>query len=254
MEIIFTSFEVELNYDYLYIYDGATTTDPSKLVATYTGTGIIPASISSTGASLSLKFTSDGSVIRQGFKATIACLGNPAPLITNLSPLNGSVNNAGTTDLILTFNEVVNPVAGKFIEIRTVGTNALLEQIDVGSTNITGGGTNTITINPSTNLPTGDNYVLINTGAFQDIANADFAGLTNVNDWTFSTRSINFDGFAGTALQLVEPTGQLGAYAEVPNNAVFDLQDEFTIEFNEPSLPFIVKDDNFITIIMPIVA
>ena len=29
---------------------------------------------------------------------------------------------------------------------------------------------------------------------------------------------------------------------------------EFTIEFNEPSLPFIVKDDNFITIIMPIVA
>jgi len=29
---------------------------------------------------------------------------------------------------------------------------------------------------------------------------------------------------------------------------------EFTIQFNEPSLPFIVKDDNFITIIMPIVA
>ena len=28
----------------------------------------------------------------------------------------------------------------------------------------------------------------------------------------------------------------------------------FTIEINEPSLPFIVKDDNFITIIMPIVA
>jgi len=28
----------------------------------------------------------------------------------------------------------------------------------------------------------------------------------------------------------------------------------FIIEFNEPSLPFIVKDDNFITIIMPIVA
>jgi DNA polymerase-3 subunit beta len=30
-------------------------------------------------------------------------------------------------------------------------------------------------------------------------------------------------------------------------------KNEFTIEFNEPSLPFIVKDDNFITIIMPIV-
>ena len=31
-------------------------------------------------------------------------------------------------------------------------------------------------------------------------------------------------------------------------------KNEFTIEFNEPSLPFIVKDDNFIKIIMPIVA
>ena len=32
------------------------------------------------------------------------------------------------------------------------------------------------------------------------------------------------------------------------------IKNEFTMEFNEPSLPFIVKDDNFITIIMPIVA
>ncbi len=31
-------------------------------------------------------------------------------------------------------------------------------------------------------------------------------------------------------------------------------KNEFTIEFNEPSLPFIVKESNFITIIMPIVA
>ncbi|MEA1880650.1 MAG: DNA polymerase III subunit beta [Campylobacterota bacterium] len=31
-------------------------------------------------------------------------------------------------------------------------------------------------------------------------------------------------------------------------------KNQFTIEFNEPSLPFIVKDDNFITIIMPIMA
>ena len=31
-------------------------------------------------------------------------------------------------------------------------------------------------------------------------------------------------------------------------------KNDFLIEFNEPSLPFIVKDENFITIIMPIVA
>jgi DNA polymerase-3 subunit beta len=31
-------------------------------------------------------------------------------------------------------------------------------------------------------------------------------------------------------------------------------KNEFIMEFNEPTLPFIVKDDNFITIIMPIVA
>ncbi|HSR73318.1 MAG TPA: hypothetical protein VLL31_00615, partial [Sulfurovum sp.] len=31
-------------------------------------------------------------------------------------------------------------------------------------------------------------------------------------------------------------------------------KNEFTMEFNEPTLPFVVKEDNFITIIMPIVA
>ncbi|WP_309499683.1 DNA polymerase III subunit beta [Sulfurovum sp.] len=31
-------------------------------------------------------------------------------------------------------------------------------------------------------------------------------------------------------------------------------KNEFSMEFNEPTLPFIVRDDNFITIIMPIVA
>jgi len=31
-------------------------------------------------------------------------------------------------------------------------------------------------------------------------------------------------------------------------------KDEFVLGLNEPNLPFIVKDDNFITIIMPIVA
>jgi len=30
--------------------------------------------------------------------------------------------------------------------------------------------------------------------------------------------------------------------------------DKFTIGINEPTLPFLVRDENFITIIMPIVA
>ena len=229
LKIEFTSFDVEDSFDFLYIYDAAST-DPNKLVATYTGL-TLPTSISSTGTSLTLQFVSDGSVTQQGFKAKLECLGNQAPTVTSLSPSNSSNNNAGSADLIIDFNEVVNPVAGKFITIKNAGTNATIEQIDASSANVTGGGTKKINIHPSTNLADGFYYILIDAGAFQDIANADFAGFSNTNDWAFDIRNVTFDGFAGKAAQFKETLGQPATYAEVLDNSAFDLQDEFTIEF-----------------------
>ena len=82
--------------------------------------------------------------------------------------------------------------------------------------------------------------------------------MTLLND-TIIFNSLSADNVeAKTELELV--TG-LNNKFELSFNSKYILdfisqtnKNEFTIEFNEPSLPFIVKDDNFITIIMPIVA
>ncbi len=66
----FTSFNIESGWDFLYIYDGPTT--GSTLIGTYTGTTSPGTVFSSTGC-ITLRFTSDGSITRPGWDATISC-------------------------------------------------------------------------------------------------------------------------------------------------------------------------------------
>lgn len=74
--LTFSQFILENNWDFLYIYDGPTIASP--LVGVYTGTnspGIVTATISAgnpTGC-LTLRFTSDFSIVAAGFIAKITC-------------------------------------------------------------------------------------------------------------------------------------------------------------------------------------
>jgi len=72
--ITFQSFDVENNFDELFVYDGPSTASP--LVATLTG-NTIPNNISSTSGCITLKFESDGSVAKSGWEATISCAACP---------------------------------------------------------------------------------------------------------------------------------------------------------------------------------
>ncbi|MHC1776577.1 MAG: S8 family serine peptidase [Lentimicrobium sp.] len=68
----FTAFNTESNYDYLYVYNGTSTSAP--LLGTYHGTtlpGVITAN--NTDGALTFKFTSDVSVTPAGWEATISC-------------------------------------------------------------------------------------------------------------------------------------------------------------------------------------
>ena len=69
---VFGNFNTESNYDKLYIYDGVGTT--GTLYGPYEGTGSLNV-ISNTGP-LTLKFTSDGSVVRPGFELHVECTGS----------------------------------------------------------------------------------------------------------------------------------------------------------------------------------
>jgi hypothetical protein len=69
----FELFETEAGYDKLYIYNGATTSAP--LIGTYSGStspGVVTAS-NPTGQ-LTFQFISDGSVVKQGWRASLKCL------------------------------------------------------------------------------------------------------------------------------------------------------------------------------------
>lgn len=72
--LTFSEFNLESGFDYLYVYDGNSTSAP--LVATLTGSSL-PSSITSSQGSLMLKFTTDGSVVADGFSARYTSTSTP---------------------------------------------------------------------------------------------------------------------------------------------------------------------------------
>ncbi|MES2394941.1 MAG: N-acetylmuramoyl-L-alanine amidase [Bacteroidota bacterium] len=72
----FTSFNTELNWDYLFIYDGATTAAP--LIGKYSGT-TGPGTVTSNGGSLLLEFRSDCNTTSTGWAASWTSNAVPPP-------------------------------------------------------------------------------------------------------------------------------------------------------------------------------
>lgn len=68
----FVSFDVELNWDYVYVYDGPSTASP--LIGQYTGT-TAPGPFLSTGDALTIRFTSDNATVRAGYELRWECEG-----------------------------------------------------------------------------------------------------------------------------------------------------------------------------------
>ena len=95
----FNTFSTELNYDYLYIYNGTSTSAP--LIGTYNGT-TSPGTVTASNASgaLTFRFTSDASVTATGWSASISCFSNNVPPIANFSA--STVSPAINTDVVFT--------------------------------------------------------------------------------------------------------------------------------------------------------
>ncbi|MDK2770829.1 MAG: choice-of-anchor D domain-containing protein [Flavobacterium sp.] len=92
--LTFSSFDTETNYDFLKIYDGPSTA--STLLGTYSGT-TIPPTITSSGPSLTIRFTSDTATTRPGWVANWSCCKNPT--ITSLTASDNSICASQTVTL-----------------------------------------------------------------------------------------------------------------------------------------------------------
>lgn len=110
-----------------------------------------------------------------------------APVVNTLSPADNATGVTTTANLVLTFSRTVTAGNGNVL-IKRTSNDSTVETIDVTSGQVTGGGTNIITINPNTTLAEGaEYYVTIPGTAFKDGSNNFYTGISSTTAWSFTT-------------------------------------------------------------------
>ncbi|MBR4838153.1 MAG: T9SS type A sorting domain-containing protein [Bacteroidales bacterium] len=99
IQVVFQSFDTENNYDFLYIYDG-TSTSAQQIGNGYSGSNN-PGTVTATNSegALTFRFTSDSSVNKEGWSAHVRCLG--LPLEIEASVANDTICTAQTNMLFV---------------------------------------------------------------------------------------------------------------------------------------------------------
>ena len=105
------------------------------------------------------------------------------PTVTAYSPADNSTNVSISSNLQLTFNESVQKGSGNIV-IKQGGVTT--QTINVSDAAVTVSG-NTVTINPSDFNNNAAVNIEIAAGAFRDLANNNYAGITSTTTWNFNT-------------------------------------------------------------------
>ena len=111
VKITFSSFNLETNYDSLWIYNGNSITAP--LLGVYTGTALPPV-LTTTNPSFTLKFKSDNATVTSGFKLNYECIQNiiPPDTIPPSTTFSTSGGNWKTDDFTTNFSDEDNGGSG----------------------------------------------------------------------------------------------------------------------------------------------
>ena len=116
------------------------------------------------------------------------------PTVLTFSPTDGSSDNSESTNIVLTYSATLTKGSGNitFKEGSASGTTLSTIAVSSGEVSISGA---EVTINPSSNLPTGkDIYVVIDEGAF--VNSALNSGTDELNTYNFSTGRISTTNFS----------------------------------------------------------
>ena len=112
------------------------------------------------------------------------------PTLSSSNPLDNDVEIGVSNNIELTFSEAVDVESGD-IEIRKSTDDSLVENIDVTSSQVTGSGTNVITINPTNDFESATQYYLqIDASAFDDTSGNSFAGINDKTSLSFTTADV----------------------------------------------------------------
>ncbi len=109
------------------------------------------------------------------------------PNVVTLSPADDATGVAVDSNLVITFSENMDAEEGN-ITIKESSDNSTVEVIDVTGAQVTGSGTGTITIDPTSDLASATGYyVLIDASAFDDIYGNSYVGISDTTSWDFAT-------------------------------------------------------------------
>jgi len=140
----------------------------------------------STSQGYIVEYGTDGN-LPQVVAATSSIVTADVPALTALSPLNNATNVSSTANLVITFSKTVTADTGNIL-IKKDSDDSTVESIAVGSGQVTGGGSTSITINPSITFDDSTTYyVIIPSTAFKDASNNYFSGISSDTVWAFTT-------------------------------------------------------------------
>ena len=118
---------------------------------------------------------------------------NTTPTLSSSSPADGATSVGVNDNIVLTFSEAVDAESGNIV-IKKSSDDSTVETIDVTGAKVSGSGSTTITINPSTTLNGGTGYyITIAATAFDDVDSASYAGFTNSTTLNFTTENSTTD-------------------------------------------------------------
>jgi len=119
------------------------------------------------------------------------------PTVSALSPANNSLNVATSFSAAITFSETIQKGAAGTITIKKVSDNSIVQTINITNATVVVTGSsvsfdiNSLAFNTAY-------YVEISSGAFKDLSNNNFAGISGNATWKFTTTATPPAGTLGT--------------------------------------------------------
>ncbi len=137
------------------------------------------------------------------------------PTLSSSVPADNATGVSIDANIVLNFSEPMDVESGN-IKIYKTSDNSLVETIDVTSSQVTGTGTNAITINPSSDFEYNvEYYVLIDATAFDDGSDASYAGITSTTALSFTVSDDRLD-----PTTIKDVVGSIDAQSELAKNYI----------------------------------
>ena len=108
------------------------------------------------------------------------------PTVSSLSPADNTMGISVDANLVITLSENIRKGTGDIV-LKKLNDNSVVETIAVSDAKVTVSGA-TATIDPATTLQEHTGYyVEVASGAFEDLSGNDFAGISGLTVWNFTT-------------------------------------------------------------------